>query len=46
MKIHKALQPRDDTDRLNVTKKGGRGLASTEDSVNPLEQGREVCIKK
>ena len=34
MTMHKALHPRDDVDRLNVSRKeGGRGLANTEDSV-------------
>ena len=40
MTIHKALHPRDDFDRLYVSRKeGGRGLASTEDSfgqISPL----------
>ena len=31
--MHKALYPRDDIDRLFVSRKGGRGLASIEDSV-------------
>ena len=35
MTLHKALHPRDDVDRLYVSKKeGGRGLASIEDSVD------------
>ena len=35
MTMHKALHPRDDVDRLYVSRKeGGRGLASIEDSVN------------
>ena len=34
MTIHKALHPRDDVDRLYVSRKeGGGGLASVEDSV-------------
>ena len=33
--MHKALHPRDDVDRVYVSRKeGGRGLASTEDSVD------------
>ena len=33
--MHKALHPRDDVDRLYVSRKeGGRGLASIEDSVD------------
>ena len=35
MTMHKALQPRDDVDRLYVSRKeGGRGLASIEDSID------------
>ena len=35
MTMHKALHPRDDRDRLYVSRKeGGRGLASIEDSVD------------
>ena len=35
MTMHKALHPRDDVDRLYVSRKeGGRGLASIEDSVD------------
>ena len=35
MTMHKALRPRDDVDRLYVSRKeGGRGLASIEDSVD------------
>ena len=47
MMIHKALHPRDDIDRLYMSRKeGGRGLASTEDSVDALIQRLEDCIKK
>ena len=36
MNMHKALHPRDDVDRLYVTRKeGGSGLASIEDSIDP-----------
>ena len=35
MIMHKVLYPRDDVDRLYVSRKeGGRGLPSTEDSVD------------
>ena len=35
MTMHKALHPRDDIDRLYVSRKeGGRGLTSIEDSVD------------
>ena len=35
MIMHKALPPRDDVDRLYVSRKeGGRGLASIEDSID------------
>ena len=37
MTIHKALHPRDNTDRLYVSRKeGGKGLARFEDSVDAL----------
>ena len=37
MTMHKALHPRDDIDRIYVSRKeGGRGLASIEDSVDAL----------
>ena len=33
--MHKALHPRDDVDRLYISRKvGGRGLASIEESVD------------
>ena len=39
MTIHKALHPRDDVDRLYVSRKDrGRGLPCIEDSVDPLVQ--------
>ena len=42
MTMHKALRPRDDVDRLYVSKKeGGRGLASFEDSVDSSIQRLE-----
>ena len=45
--IHKALHPRDDVDRLYVSRKeGGRGLASTEDSVDTSIQRLEDYIQK
>ena len=35
MTMHKALHPRDDVDRLYVSRKeGGRGLASIHDSID------------
>ena len=47
MTIHKALHPRDDVNRLYVSKKeGGRGLVSTEDSVDTLIQRLEDYIQK
>ena len=47
MTMHKALHPRDDIDRLNVSRKeGGRGLASIEDSVDALIQRLEDYIEK
>ena len=45
--MHKALHPRDDVDRLYVSRKeGGRGLASIEDSVDALTQRLEDYIEK
>ena len=47
MTMHKALHPRDDVDRLYVTRKeGGRGLASIKDSVDASIQRLEDYIKK
>ena len=47
MTMHKALHPRDDVDRLYVSRKeGGRGLASIEDSVNASIQRLEDYIEK
>ena len=42
--MHKALHPRDDVDRLYVY--GGRGLTSTEDSIDASIQRLENFIKK
>ena len=47
MTMHKALHPRDDVDRLYVSRKdGGRGLASIEDSVDESIQRLEDYIQK
>ena len=47
MTMHKALHPRDDVDRLYVSRKeGGRGLASIEDSVDTSIQRLEDYIEK
>ena len=47
MTMHKALHPRDDVDRLYVTRKeGGRGLAIIEDSVDASIQRLEYYIEK
>ena len=47
MTMHKALHPRDDRDRLYVSRKeGGRGFASIEDSVDTLIQRLEDYIEK
>ena len=47
MTMHKALHPRDDVDRLYVSRKeGGRGLASIEDSVDASIQQLEDYIEK
>ena len=45
--MHKALHPRDDVDRLYVSRKEvGRGLTSIEDSVNGSIQRLEDYIEK
>ncbi len=47
MTICKALHPRDDVDRLYVSRKeGGRGLTSIEDSVDTSIQRFEDYIEK
>ena len=47
MTIHKALHPRDDIDRIYVSrKKGGRGLTSIEDNVDTSIQRLEDYIEK
>ena len=47
MTMHKALHPRDDVDRLCVSrKKGGRGLASIEDSIDGSIQRLEDYIRR
>ena len=47
MTMHKALHPRDDVDRLYVSRKeGGRGLASIEDSIDASIQRLKDCIQK
>ena len=47
MTMHKALHPRDDVDRLYVSRKeGGRGLASIEDSTDVSIQWLENYIEK
>ena len=47
MTMYKALHPKDDVDILNVSRKeGGRGLTSTEDSVDASIQRLEYYIQK
>ena len=47
MTMHKALHPRDDVDRLYVSRKeGGRGLACTEDTVDASIKRLENYIEK
>ena len=47
MTMHKALHPRDDVDRLYISRKeGGRGLASIENSVDASIQQLEDYIQK
>ena len=44
--MHKALHPWDDIDRLYVSRKEGRRLASIEDSVDTSKRRLEDDIKK
>ena len=44
--VHKALHSRDEVDRLYVSRKGGRGLASIGDSVGASIQRLEDYIEK
>ena len=45
--MHKALHPRDDVDRLYISRKeGGRGLASIEDSDHASIQRLEDYVEK
>ena len=47
MTMHKALHPRDNVDRLYVSRKeGGKALASIEDSVDASMQRLEDYIQK
>ena len=47
MTVHNQKRPRNDIDRLNVSRKeGGRGLASIEDSVDASVQRLEDYIEK
>ena len=47
MTMHKALHPRDNVDRLYESRKeGGRGLTSTEDSVDASIQRLEDYVEK
>ena len=47
MTMHKALHPRDDVDRLYVSRKeGGRGHASIEDSIDALIQQLKDYMQK
>ena len=46
MTMHTALHTRDDIDRLHVSKKGGRGLTSLEDSIDASIQRLKDYIKK
>ena len=46
MTMHKTLHPRDDDDRLYVSRKGGRRLTSIEDSVDISIQWIEAFKEK
>ena len=44
--MHEALHPRDDVDKLNVSRKdGGRGLASIEDGVDASINDSKIIYK-
>ena len=46
MTMHKALHPREDVDRLYVSRKeGGGGLASIEDNIDTLIQLKDYIEK-
>ena len=45
MTMYKALHPRDDVQRFSVSKTGGRGLASIEDSIDASIQRLENYIQ-
>ena len=44
--MHKVLNPRDDVDRLYVSRKGGRVLVNIEDSVDASIQRLEDYVQK
>ena len=47
MTMNKALHPRDDVDRLNVSRNdGGRGLANIDDSIDASTQRLKNYIEK
>ena len=46
MSMHRALHPRDDVDRLYVSRKEGGGLTSIEDSIDSSIERLEVYIEK
>ena len=46
MTMHKVLHPRDDIDRLYVSRKGERGLTCIEDSMNASIWGFKDYFKK
>ena len=47
MTLHQGLHPRDDINRLYVSRKeGGRGLRSIEDSIDTLIERNEDYIEK
>ena len=47
MTMHKALHPKDDVDRLYISRKeGGRGFVSIEDTVDASIQRLEDYIEK
>ena len=43
--IHKVLYPRDDIDRLYVSRKGGRIFTNIEDNIDTLRKRRKDYIK-
>ena len=46
MTMHQALNPKNDIARIHLSRKGGRGLASVEDSKIGYSWAGKVCTNK